>query len=171
LTAELPPKPQRHFDVARHGSSSMQCAILKPALRALAFTPACRHAALLQLVSVLCALMCSVVCFHISCCNVRLPPEAHAHSCSRLLTGPLYKVRAQLLCLSTPVLLAATRHNTVCNMPFKLRSAPVLHFMHVICCMYVCASSPGIVGPFGISFCCSGSSAGLNSGVLGVYSG
>lgn len=32
-------------------------------------------------------------------------------------------------------------------------------------------SIPGIAGPLGISFCCSGSSAGLNSGALGVYKG
>jgi hypothetical protein len=64
-------------------------------------------------------------------------------------------------------------HNQDCTMPFTgFLQAPLWHyFMHLTCCMHAYASSPGMVGPFGISFCCSGSSAGLNSGVLGVYSG
>jgi hypothetical protein len=38
-------------------------------------------------------------------------------------------------------------------------------------CMRTLRAVPGMLGPLGISFCCSGISAGLNSGALGVYRG
>jgi hypothetical protein len=162
---------KRDFDVARHSSGSMQCTILVSALRELVWSSACRHAATMELVSLLCAFICSMICLHNSCCKFGCRLRSMLTPAPLLwldlFTGCMHR------CCVYPHLCDWLLHGTksVCNMPSIMWQAPVLHFMHFICCACACKSSPGIVGPFGISFCCSGSSAGLNSGVLGVYSG